>query len=262
MANIIDIGINLYYNFYSTNEIEVYLMSLIKCNNLYMGYEGKIVINDLNFTVKHGEYLCIVGENGSGKSTLIKGLLRTKSPMDGSIEYCDCLKNNEIGFLPQQKENTDDFPASVNEVVLSGRINSMGIRPFYNKEDKAIAYDNMALLGISGIKNMRFTDLSGGQKQRVLLARALCATKRLLLLDEPAAGLDPKITKELYELIDTINKERKITIIMVSHDVDAALKYADTILHLGETKYFYGTKDEYICSDIGQRFLAKGSSLI
>jgi len=220
-----------------------------------MGYEGRKVLNDLSFTVEHGDYLCIVGENGSGKSTLIKGLLHTKPLMSGTIEYCDCLKNNEIGFLPQQKENIDEFPASVNEIVLSGRINSMGIRPFYNKKDILTANENMELLGIKNIKNKRFTDLSGGQKQRVLLARALCATKRLLLLDEPATGLDPKITKELYDLIDKINKKKEITIIMVSHDVDAAVKYAGKILHLGNDDYFYGKTEEYVGSDIGKHFL-------
>jgi len=234
-------------------------LALIECKNLCMGYEGKEVLTNISFSIEENDCLYIVGENGSGKSTLIKGLLRIKSPTSGKVVYENGLNNNKIGFLPQQRELTDDFPASVHEIVLSGRISSMGIRPFYNKKDKQTANEYLKLLGITNIKNKRFTDLSGGQKQRVLLARALCATKQILLLDEPTAGLDPKITSDLYTLIDCINKEKDITVIIVSHDVAAAMKYANKILHLGDEEYFYGSPDKYINSNISKRFL-KGRS--
>ncbi len=235
-------------------------MSVIKCKNLTLGYEGKEVIENINFSIEKGDYLCIVGENGSGKSTLVKGLLHMKAPMSGSVNYGDDLLNSQIGFLPQQREYSDDFPASVYEVVLSGRINSMKRRPFYNAEDKKTAEEKLKLLDIYEIKNKRFTDLSGGQKQRVLLARALCATKRMLLLDEPVTGLDPMITKEMYELIDKLNKAYNITIVMVSHDIRSAVKYANKILHLGVSQYFFGTTEEYVTSDIGIKFL-KGNNI-
>ncbi len=230
-------------------------MTLINCSDLVMGYEGKEVLNGVNFTINTSDYICIVGENGSGKSTLIKGLLRLKNPDSGSITYENGLKNNDIGFMPQQHELIDDFPASVEEVVLSGRINSMGFRPFYNFEDKKTADDKMKLLNIYEIRKNRFADLSGGQKQRVLLARALCSTKKILVLDEPTAGLDPQITKELYDLIDIVNKRDEITIIMVSHDIGCAVSKANKIIHLDNDAYFYGSTDEYLSSDIGKRFL-------
>lgn len=229
-------------------------MSLIECKNLSFSYEGHIVLKDVNFKVENNDYLCIVGENGAGKSTLMKGLLSLKKPTTGNIIISDGLVSNEIGYLPQQTTIQKDFPASVYEVVLSGCLNSLGFKPFYGRKEKQMVKDNLERLGITKLKDACFRDLSGGQKQRVLLARALCATKKVLLLDEPTAGLDPKVTKELYELIDKINKEMNITIIMVSHDLEAALKYSKHILHLHYHQLFYGNVDDYIESDIGKMF--------
>ena len=192
-------------------------MELISCNNVSFSYENTSVIKDLSFSVNSGDYLCIVGENGSGKSTLIKGLLGLKNPSSGQIVRGSELKSNEIGYLPQQTPAQKDFPASVFEVVLSGRLNSRGIRPFYTKNDKKIAEENIHRLGIEHLQKRSYRELSGGQQQRVLLARALCASKKLLLLDEPVTGLDPIVTEEMYRLIDELNKKEKITIIMVSH---------------------------------------------
>jgi zinc transport system ATP-binding protein len=224
-------------------------MALITCRDLCLAYEGKIAVKDLSFEVFSGDYLCIVGENGSGKSTLIKALLGLKKPRSGSIVYGDGLKQREIGYLPQQTPAQKDFPASVGEVVLSGcRAN-----PFYPRSEKRRAEENMEKLGIAELKNACYRDLSGGQQQRVLLARALCATRKLLLLDEPVTGLDPKITLEMYELIQSLNEEG-ITIIMISHDVDEAVRYADHILHIGK-HVFFGPRDEYIRSDVGKYFL-------
>jgi len=235
-------------------------MALINCKDASFSYEGNVVVRGLDFEVSSGDYLCIVGENGSGKSTLMKGLLRLKQPQQGSITLGDDLKVNEIGYLPQQTEAQKDFPASVYEVVLSGRLSGCGIKPFYTKTDKRITEENMDKLGISELRNRCYRELSGGQQQRVLLCRALGATKKMLLLDEPAAGLDPLVTQDLYRLIQKINLETGITIIMVSHDIYSAMEYADHILHLKNKQEFFGTKEEYKQSEIGKRFLGGGEN--
>lgn len=230
-------------------------MSLISCSNATFGYDGTPVLSDVNFSVNKGDYLCIVGENGSGKSTLIKGLLKLKTPISGSVETGDGLLSTEIGYLPQQSEAQKNFPASVFEVVLSGRLNSCKKRPFYSSEDKKAAEEKLALMGMSDMKKRCYHELSGGQQQRVLLARALCATKKLLLLDEPVAGLDPIVTNDMYKLIESINKEHGITIIMVSHDIAAAVKYSTHILQLGHKQLFFGTTQDYVKSHWGKIFL-------
>lgn len=229
-------------------------MALITCSNIALGYEGKKIVEDLNFSVNTGDYLCIVGENGSGKSTLMKTLLNLKSPMEGKLGTGDGLKQEEIGYLPQQSVVQKDFPASVWEIVLSGCLNRCGLRPFYNKEEKQLAAANMEKLGISHLAKRCYRELSGGQQQRVLLARALCASRKLLLLDEPVAGLDPKAMSDMYELIESLNSKDGITIIMISHDIKAAVKYASHILHLSNKPLFYGEKKDYLTSDIGKRF--------
>ena len=232
-------------------------MALINVSGVSLGYEGKAIVTDLNFSVSKGDYLCIVGENGSGKSTLMKTLLGQKSVVAGKIEFGDGLKQNEIGYLPQQTEVQKDFPASVKEIVLSGCLNGCGFRPFYSKAQKNQAEDIMQRLGITELSGRCYRELSGGQQQRVLLARALCATKKLLILDEPVAGLDPVVTKNLYHLITEINKEG-ITVIMVSHDIHAAIEFASHILHIGNKPLFFGTKEDYKNSDGCHCFICDG----
>ncbi|MCR4694489.1 MAG: metal ABC transporter ATP-binding protein [Pseudobutyrivibrio sp.] len=228
-------------------------MAYITVSDLSLGYDAHSILEGLNFTVKAGDYLCIVGENGSGKTTLMKTLLHLQEPLGGQILIGDGLKTNEIGYLPQQTLVQKDFPASVREIVLSGCQGRCGFRPFYSKEEKQLAEENMSRMGISHLANRCYRELSGGQQQRVLLARALCATRKVLLLDEPVSGLDPRVTIEMYELIKDLNKDG-ITIIMISHDIAAAVRYASHILHIS-TKIFFGTKDEYLKSDIGKFFL-------
>ena len=230
-------------------------MSLITVKDLSLGYDSQIVADNLNFTVEQGDYLCIVGENGSGKTTLMKTLLRLKEPISGQITIGDGLERNEIGYLPQQTVVQRDFPASVREIVLSGCQGRSGLRPFYNKEEKALAEEKMKLMGIEDLAKKCYRELSGGQQQRVLLARALCATRKVLLLDEPVSGLDPKAAQEMYSLICDLNKSG-ITIIMISHDVSAALKYASHILHVGKV-IFFGTKAEYLSSPEGKAFITQ-----
>ncbi len=224
-------------------------MSLIKTDKLTLSYENMTVIENLSFEVERGDYLCIVGENGSGKSTLVKALLGLKKPESGSIELGDGLKQREIGYLPQQTNAQRDFPASVAEVVISGCLNSRGLRPFYSEKERRTASENIERLGLSELKNRSYRDLSGGQQQRVLLARALCAAGELLLLDEPVTGLDPMVTAEMYELVREINKSG-VTVIMVTHDMPSALKYASRLLCLTETDSFFGTAEEFLESDM------------
>lgn len=218
-------------------------MAQLICENLTLGYSSHIILKDLNFQVNKGDYLCIVGENGSGKTTLMKTLLRLIKPISGKIIFGDGLIQDEIGYLPQQTDVQKDFPASVYEIVLSGCQSRCGKRPFYNKEEKKLALTNIEKMGISHLTKRCYRELSGGQQQRVLLARALCATQKMLLLDEPVSALDPDVTDEMYKLIKSLNDEG-ITIIMISHDVQAALNYATHILHIGE-KIFFGKKEDY-----------------
>ncbi|MDD3369060.1 MAG: ATP-binding cassette domain-containing protein [Lachnospiraceae bacterium] len=235
-------------------------MSLLTCQNVSFSYEGRTVLSDVQFEVEKGNYLCIVGENGAGKSTLVKGLLQLKKPSSGAILTGDGFSPDEIGYLPQQTQVQKDFPASVYEVVISGRLNHLKYRPYYGKEDKNVALEQLEKLGIIHLKNTCYRNLSGGQQQRVLLARALAATKKLLLLDEPITGLDPVASNELYELIRELNQKDGITIIMVSHDVKSAIGYASHVLQLGEKQLFFGTVEEYKNSTLGRRFIAGGET--
>ena len=229
-------------------------MAQITCKDLSFAYDGETVLSDINFSIDAGAYLCIVGENGSGKSTLMRGILGLKHPSKGEIIFDD-LKPTEIGYLPQQTQIQRDFPASVSEVVLSGRLNSMRGRLFCNAEDKAAAAANMERLGIDDIADRCYLELSGGQQQRVLLARAMCATKKLLLLDEPVTGLDPVAANEMYNLIKLVNLCDNTSVIMISHDIHAAMRYATHILHLGHSQLFFGTTEQYRESDLARRFV-------
>lgn len=230
-------------------------MAQLTCENVSLGYDNKTILNNLSFSVNSGDYLCIVGENGSGKSTLMKTILGLNKPMSGEIFFGDNMKKGDIGYLPQQTDVQKNFPASVREIVLSGCQSRAGLRPFYNKHEKEMASDAMKRMRIEEFSKRCYRELSGGQQQRVLLARALCATQKMLLLDEPVSGLDPKVTAEMYELISGLNKEG-ITIIMISHDIDVAIREASHILHICE-KPFFGTKEEYLTSNLGSKFIER-----
>ena len=219
-------------------------MAQLTCENLTLGYDSKIIIRDLSFSVSAGDYLCILGENGSGKTTLMKTILRLVRPIEGRVTTGDGLMSDQIGYLPQQTMIQRDFPASVREIVLSGCQSRCGSRPFYIKSEKLLAAQSMAKMGITHLAKKCYRELSGGQQQRVLLARALCATQKMLFLDEPVSALDPAAQEEMYALIESLHREG-ITIIMISHDVEAALRYASHVLHIGET-IFFGTKEEFI----------------
>ena len=243
---------------------------LISCDNVSLGYEGHAVIRNISFTVENGDYLLVVGENGSGKSTLIKGLLKLLSPLEGSIAFCDELAGGRIGYLSQQSAAKKDFPASVFEIVLSGNLSGMGLRPFYSSKEKRQAEEAMEQLGIKDLSKKCYRELSGGQQRRALLARALVSAAekgggekspekpcRLLVLDEPAAGLDPLVTVEVYDLLKTLNREKGTTIISVSHDIRGAAQYANRVLHIENGNGFFSGINEYLSSDRGRKFLGQ-----
>ena len=228
-------------------------MQLLKCENIHMNYDSTKAVNGVSFTIDEGDFLCIVGENGAGKSTLLKGILGLQKISEGSVTF-NGIKKSEIGYLPQRTQVQKDFPAAVKEVVLSGRIGRKG-KLFYSTEDRQIAAENMETMKISDIRNKSFNELSGGQQQRVLLARALCATDRLLLLDEPTAGLDPFVTEDMYRLIEHLNSEHGVTVIMVTHDIKSAVKYANKILCMEHDGDFFGTTQEYLDTPAAKRIL-------
>lgn len=231
-------------------------MAQLICQNLTLGYDGREILHDLSFQVNAGDYLCIVGENGSGKTTLMRAILGLQPPMSGTILTGDGLRPNEIGYLPQQTVVQKDFPATVREVVLSGCQSRLGLIPFYSSAEKKLATDNMERMGIAALAGRCYRELSGGQQQRVLLARALCATEKMLLLDEPVSGLDAKVTAEMYQVIRALNRDG-ITILMISHDMEAAISCASHILHIGR-HIFYGTRQEYLESEVGRSFAKRG----
>lgn len=232
-------------------------MAYLTCEHVELAYEGVPVVTDLSFTVNKGDYLCVVGENGSGKSTLIKALLGLKKPSAGKISFGEGLHHQEIGYLPQQTPAQRDFPASAFEVVLSGCLNKLGYRPFYGKKEKELARANLKRLSAEHLADACYRDLSGGQKQRILLARALCAAEKVLLLDEPVTGLDPAAVEEMYQLIRKLNREDGITVIMVSHDIQGAVAEASHILHLHNRPLFFGTAAEYEKSTAWQTLKGK-----
>lgn len=232
-------------------------MAQLRCENISVGYEDGIVVSDVSFELNRGDYVCIVGENGAGKSSLLKGILGLAKIQGGKLEYGDGMSRADVGYLPQQKDYQKNFPATVKEVVMSGFLNKMGLRPYYNRAEKAKAMEILSDFGMADYVRASFGSLSGGQKQRVLLARAMCATDKLLLLDEPTTGLDPVATEELYELLKRLNREKRTTILMVSHDLNKAVSDAGLILHVNKRSGcgYFGPADKYLDSEAARHFL-------
>lgn len=226
---------------------------LIRLRDAGLGYENKALMEHFDFQVNAGDYVCIVGENGSGKSTLLKTLLGLIKPVSGEVELAETIQNGAIGYLPQQTQVQRQFPASVMEVVMSGFLNRSHKSPFFHKEEKKIALKNLEKLEIKDLAKKCYGKLSGGQQQRVLLARALCAARDILVLDEPVTGLDPMASAALYQHLKRLHKEG-MAIVMVTHDIRSAVLEADYILHMNEGEYFYGTVAEYMDSDFSDIF--------
>ena len=235
-------------------------MAYITCKDLTLGYDKNVVAQHIQFEVNRGDYLCIVGENGAGKSTLIKTLLHLINPISGEIVYGDGMRSSEIGYLPQQTIVQRDFPASVWEIVLSGNLSKCGWRPFYGKKEKQLTEENMKRMEVWNLRNKCYRELSGGQQQRVLLARALCATSKLLLMDEPTSGLDPKVSAEFYQQIEALHQSGT-AIIMVSHDIQTAVTYATHVLHIGREQLFFGKTQEYQKSEAWKILNVTGGSV-
>lgn len=227
---------------------------LLACRDVSLGYEGQALVEHLELSVQAGDYLCVVGENGSGKSTLLRALLGLLAPLSGEIVRAPELKRGAIGYLPQQTKAQRDFPATVSEVVLSGYLNQKGTHFFYTSAQKAGALMNLGKLGILELKDRCYRELSGGQQQRVLLARALCAASRLLILDEPITGLDPAAAQDLYKTLSYLNRQEGMAVVMVTHDLKTALESARTVLHIGRNSWFFGTREDYLASPVGRRF--------
>ncbi|MBR2906536.1 MAG: metal ABC transporter ATP-binding protein [Clostridia bacterium] len=235
-------------------------MPQIICNDITLAYDGKPILEHLSFTVDAGECLCIVGANGTGKSTLCRALLGLVPPASGAIEFGEGLSIRDVGYLPQQTAVQRDFPASVFEIVLTGLLVRRGIRPFYTAREKMEARLVMRELGIEELKDKSYRILSGGQQQRVLLARALLAARRMILLDEPTASLDPTATQDFYALIHRLRIEKGITVLMVTHDLSAVRTESDRVLHLGKNPPFFGTIREYEASEAGREYLSMGEN--
>lgn len=231
-------------------------MPLIQCENLTMSYENRNAVENVSFSIEPGDYLCIVGENGSGKSTLLKGLLGLMRPKNGKILFGDGLTQTSIGYLPQQTVVQRDFPASVQEVVISGYLHQKGFGPFYKPSQRTAANAAMEKLNITSLRKKSYRALSGGQQQRVLLARASCATDKLLLLDEPVTGLDPVVTSDLYALLKQLNQEG-VAIVMVSHDINCSIHNARKILHMNTGVLFFGSVEAYRKSALCEKFLGR-----
>ena len=223
-------------------------MSQILCREVALGYYGQTVCEHVSFTVEAGDCLCIVGDNGSGKSTLMRALLNLKAPQSGEILLSDGIRRSDIGYLPQQNDSQKDFPASVWEVVLSGCVMKDDFRFFAGKNSRRTAQKALDELGLSELRKRPFRELSGGQQQRVLLARALCAARKILVLDEPTAGLDPQATDQMYEAIRRLHRELGVTVVMVTHDLSAVVRLATSVLHMSHSPRFYSTVEEYCAS--------------
>ena len=229
---------------------------LLSCRDVSLGYERKPLLEHLELTVTRGDYVAVLGENGSGKSTLLKSLLGLTPPLAGTIER-PAQRAGQLGYLPQQTPAQRDFPATAEEVVLSGFLNRAGFRLAYSGKERSAALMHMGKLGILELKDKCYRELSGGQQQRVLLCRALCAANELLILDEPATGLDPAASLDLYKTLGYLHDRENMAILMVTHDVDAALREAKTILHIGQKRWFYGTVEDYLKDESGRRFGGK-----
>ncbi len=219
-------------------------MNLIACRNLFISYGEILAVENLSFTIKEQDYIFIVGENGSGKSSVLKAILNLNVKFKGEIVF-ENLKRNQIGYLPQNFDREKTFPASVFEIILSGFVGCSFFVPFYGEREKKIVLNLLNTLKLSHAKNAFFGSLSKGQQQKVLLARALCSAKKVLFLDEPCSSLDPVFKREFYELIKKINEEKKIAVVMVSHDVDAAMSNAKKILHINKRLVFFGDVSDY-----------------
>lgn len=219
---------------------------LVEVKNLTVKYANSVVIDKASFSVTEGDFICVVGANGSGKSTLIKTLLGLISPAEGKVEFLGGLKRTQVGYLPQESRIEQGFPATVTEVVLSGTLGRLGRIPIYRKAEKERAKEALKLLKITKLEDKSFSGLSGGERQKVLLARALVATEKLLILDEPSNNLDQRSRAGFYKILKQLNEEAKLTILMITHDLDAEDLIGNKILSIKNAKVELTTTEEFL----------------
>lgn len=212
-------------------------MTILEVEKLKVSYSNHVAIENINFKIEDGEYVCLVGENGSGKSTLVKTIVGLLKPEEGQVNLNISL--DEVAYLSQTNLKDLDFPATAKEIIMSG-IQKHGKFPFYTKKDKEIYENVIKQLKIEELQGRRIGDLSGGQKQRILIARALVRQPKLLILDEPATGLDYNITKELYKILENLNKNNKMTIIMATHDLEEINEIKPRIISLAKKVKYDG----------------------
>ncbi len=217
-------------------------MTVLEIEQLKVSYANHVALENINLEIKDGEYVCLIGENGSGKSTLVKTIVGLLKPEEGRVNLNILL--DEVAYLSQTNLKDLDFPATSKEIIMSG-VQKHRKLPFYTKKDKEIYKDIIKKLKIEEIQNRRIGDLSGGQKQRVLIARALIREPKLLILDEPATGLDYNITKEVYKILEELNKNNKMTIIMATHDIDEINEIKPRIIYLGKTIKYDGNIENW-----------------
>lgn len=223
---------------------------LLTCRKLVPGYGARAVAGEIDIDVSEGDGLCVVGGNGTGKSTFLRTLLGLQPALSGEVSFNPSLRPGDIGYLPQQNPLQRDFPATAREVAMSGCQAMRGTRPFFRERERAIANEAMGRFGVAAFADRPYRELSGGQRQRVLLARALCAGRRLLVLDEPATGLDPGAAAELYAAMAELHRGGLATI-SVTHDMAGGLEGATHILDLGRAKPFFGPMAEWARSRPG-----------
>ena len=212
-------------------------MTILEVENLKVSYSNHVALENINFKIDNGDYVCLVGENGSGTSTLVKTIVGLLKPDEGKINLNISL--DEVAYLSQTNLKELDFPATAKEIIMSG-VQKHRKLPFYTKKDKEAYEEIIKKLKIEELQNRRIGDLSGGQKQRILIARALIRNPKLLILDEPATGLDYNITKELYKILENENKNHQMTIIMATHDLDELNEIKPRIIYLAKTIKYDG----------------------
>lgn len=215
---------------------------ILEVKNLKVSYNSHTAIENVSFKINQGEYIALVGENGSGKSTLIKAIMGLKKEDEGEVKFD--LDLSEVSYLAQTDLKGIDFPATSKEIIMTG-CQKRGKLPFYTKQDKENFKQVVQELKIEDLINKRIGDLSGGQKQRVLLARSLIRNPKMIILDEPQTGLDVNITKELYKILEKLNKEKNVTIMMATHDLDELESIKPRIICIAKTIKYDGKFEEW-----------------
>lgn len=240
----------------------------IKLENVSFSYDSIPVIEDLTFTVRKGEYLGIIGPNGGGKTTLIKIILGLLHPTNGVVtlfgkDRHDFKEKHRIGYVPQRVTQAEkSFPATVFEVVRTGRIARLGFFERFTKEDIEVVERAMKISGIERYRDTLIGNLSGGERQRVFIARALASEPDVLILDEPTVGVDIGAQKTFYDFLASLNRDHNLTIIFISHDIDAVSQETKTVLCLNHNLVCHGLPQDLLNEHVLERLYGKHSQRV